>query len=347
VLISIIIPTLNRAAALAATLNSVAACILSASDVEVLVIDNGSTDRTACVCKDIADCHPGICWRYFHEQMPGLLSARHRGAKEARGSILCYLDDDVLLSPSWLEGIRDAFRNPSIVLVGGPCLPKYEIEPPSWLAGLWLELDAGRTLSQLSLVDLGADRKPVDPLLIWGLNFAIRRQTLVECGGFNPDTMPRTLQRYQGDGETGLALKIKEKALGSLYHPAAAVEHVIPGSRLTPEAFENRGFFQGVCDSYTQIRRDGCPATHPKRTWKDALRATKRAVERAMWLRQGPTSKAICSLISRSMVLGWQFHQREVQNDPGLLEWVLRADYFSSCELPAGWHQLHLSAVSR
>jgi hypothetical protein len=75
-------------------------------------------------------------WRYFHEPMPGLLSGRHRGAQEARGEILSYLDDDVLLGPFWLEGVTEAFANPEVVLVGGPSVPEFQVKPPGFTSNV-------------------------------------------------------------------------------------------------------------------------------------------------------------------------------------------------------------------
>ena len=160
--VSLIIPTQNRAAVLRRALQSIAAVVPPTDPVEIIVIDNGSTDRTPEVCGEIRAMFPEHAWRYFHEPMPGLLSGRHRGAKEARGEILSYLDDDVLLSPSWLEGVTEAFGNPDVALVGGPSVPEFQDKPPQWLDNLWDEHeDKGRrTLFALSLIDSGPAVRP-------------------------------------------------------------------------------------------------------------------------------------------------------------------------------------------
>src|SRR4029077_15714003 len=105
-----------------------------------------------------------------------------------------------------------------VALVGGPSLPEYEVEPPEWLESLWhYDADGRRTLGALSLIDSGPAIRPEDPIYIWGLNFSIRREVFVKCGGFHPDTVPAPLQRYQGDGETGLSLKLKAAGFRTLY----------------------------------------------------------------------------------------------------------------------------------
>jgi glucosyl-dolichyl phosphate glucuronosyltransferase len=343
--ISIIVPTYNRATSLRKTLGSVAAVVKPSDPVEIIIVDNGSTDKTVEVCKGVDDAFPDRRWMYVYEPMPGLLSGRHRGAKEAQGEILAFLDDDVLLAPGWLEALWEAFADPSVTLVGGPSRPSYEVEPPDWLEELWWSCGEGRMCGALSLIDLGGSVKPINAEFVFGLNFSIRKTVLQGCGGFHPDCIPKTLQRYQGDGETGLSLKINDKALRVMYHPSAAVTHVIPAARLTLEYLQQRAFYQGVCDSYTQIRRDrGVPA-QPERSRKDWIRPAKRRIEREMLLRN-PNADKVRHLMARAHYDGVQFHQSEVRQDPKLLSWVLREDYFHY-SLPDGWEAYLNPGVDR
>jgi glycosyltransferase involved in cell wall biosynthesis len=335
--ISIIIPTLNRASHLGRALQSIATGVSPTNTVEITVVDNGSTDQTASVYQETKEQFPKYEWRYFDEPMPGLLSGRHRGAKEARGEILSFLDDDVLLSASWFNALQDAFSDPGIVLVGGPSRPQYELDPPDWLERLWVEVDGFRILGSLSLLASGPEIRIIDPLYVFGLNFSIRKAAFETCGGFHPDCIQATLQRYQGDGETGLSLKVKEAGFRALHHPDLAVTHLIPASRLSLESFERRGFYQGVCDSYTEIRRNQGLSSTPLHSWRDLVRPAKRKVERELILRR-PSAEGVRRLMALSHFAGVQFHRNEVRNDPKLLEWVLRQNYFDY-SLPDGWEQ--------
>ncbi len=96
-LVTIIIPTYNRAALLAETLDSVSG--QSFRDYEIVVVDDGSTDETA---RMIARRPEPI--RYFRQRNEGASSARNHGLREARGSLVAFLDSDDL----WLAGYLKA-----------------------------------------------------------------------------------------------------------------------------------------------------------------------------------------------------------------------------------------------
>src|SRR5215475_7873344 len=122
---SIIVPTRNRAASLARTLQSLCAQRLQAG-YQLLVVDNGSTDETRKVAQEAIATNPQQMIQYIQEPVPGLLSGRHRGALEAKSDLLIFVDDDIEAEPGWLAAFLDSFGDPTVQLVGGPSLPSYE-----------------------------------------------------------------------------------------------------------------------------------------------------------------------------------------------------------------------------
>ena len=94
--VSVIIPTYNRAHLLEKALKSVFA--QTYKDYEVIVVDDGSTDGTADVVAKF-----GTEVRYFTQSNRGVGAARNRGLKEARGRYVAFLDDDDTWLPAKLE----------------------------------------------------------------------------------------------------------------------------------------------------------------------------------------------------------------------------------------------------
>lgn len=340
--VSVIIPTLDRAEALGRTLQSVT-LIERIASFEIVVVDNGSVDSTEAAFDQARAAAPDLNWKYVREAMPGLLSARHRGAIEAQGDICAFLDDDVRVGREWMVSLEEAFRDSSVVLAGGPSTPLFESNPPDWLSMFYNESQQGRSCGWLSLFDGGDKVKEIDPRLVFGLNFSIRKDVLLELGGFHPDCISKPLQRFQGDGETGLSLKIAQAGLKALYHPQISVHHEIASSRLTWEYFEQRAFYQGVCDSYTRIRAEGGVAKIASR-WRSSVRRIKSVLRDA--ISSDSNKNEILNRTSLAHRTGCAFHQNEVRNDAKLLDWVLRKDYWDY-RLPAGWEMRWRSKPER
>jgi glycosyltransferase involved in cell wall biosynthesis len=95
-LVSIIIPTYNRASQIGETLRSVLA--QTHTEREIVVVDDGSTDETAAAVGGF-----GTEVRYERQANAGVETARNRGAELAQGELLYFLDSDDLLEPQAVE----------------------------------------------------------------------------------------------------------------------------------------------------------------------------------------------------------------------------------------------------
>jgi glycosyltransferase involved in cell wall biosynthesis len=333
-ILSVIIPTRNRSKILFGTLESIAKQTLNSKLFEVIVVDNGSTDST----RDMVDSFTGQIptLRYYYEGSPGLHVGRHKGLKEAKSNILVYADDDIEAFPTWLEAIAETFEDKDVVLVGGKNLPKFETAPPDWIMKMWLQVHPeGKALGYLSILDFGDSIKKINPSYVFGCNFFIRKSILLEAKGFHPDAMPQQLIRFRGDGESHVSRYILEQGYKALYHPKASVYHLVPKERMTESYFCKRAYNQGVSDSYTQIRAVhglSCSAKSPYERLRqmspnDIVRAISRRVKRVIGRSRKEPFDKIQDKIAQAYRAGWQFHQDEVQNDPKLLEHVLKQTY--------------------
>lgn len=319
---------MNRAASLELAIKSFCQQNCPVDWYEILVVDNGSFDNTKDITESAISAYPLHQIRYLYEPEPGLLSGRHRGALEAKSEILTFVDDDIEADANWLKAIKESFNDLTVHLVGGRNLPKYEVEPPNWLEWFWSDHPFGKTCSYLSLLDFGDQVREIDAGYIWGLNFSIRRSTLFELGGFHPDCIPKHLQHLQGDGETGVTQFATSKGYKAIYQPAALVYHSVPKERMTVGYFEKRCFYQGVCDSYTMIRKaEGELLISVVDRIKAPLRALKKRLERGV-IRQQTEKEMLQERFHKAFSQGYQFHQNAVRQCPELLDWVLKSDYW-------------------
>ncbi|NCC30464.1 MAG: glycosyltransferase family 2 protein [Chloroflexia bacterium] len=320
-MISVIIPTRNRAGLLARALGSLGGQTMPRDHFEVVAVDNGSIDDTAKVIASHLCKLPNL--RTAFEPEPGLHAGRHRGLREARGDVLVFIDDDVEATPGWLAAIAEGFADQRVVMVGGNNLPNFERTPPDWLARLWArEVHGTQAISSLSILRMHDGVRRIDPSYVWGCNFAIRRNALVAARGFNPDAMPRELIRFRGDGETHVSRCVAASGWTCLFHSGATVFHFVDASRMTFAYFRQRAFDQGISDSFSDLRqRHGTVRLALKSIFVYTARRLRVALEPDRELRQLRGCMAV------GYREGYLLHQQAYRHDPSVREWVSRPDF--------------------
>lgn len=321
--LSVIIPTRNRADLLGKTLHSLVDQTYPQEKFEVIVVDNGSTDHTSDVCEQYGNKIAGL--KRVFEPRPGLHYGRNTGMRTARGEVLLYGDDDIKAFPTWLEGVSEALEDPSVGLAGGKILPEYEKEPPAWVDSIWQKTPWGKALGHFSLLNFGDETRDIPADYVWGCNYAIRKRVLEEVGGFPPDSFPKEMRRYGGDGETGTAREVRTRGYRITYQPKACIYHWVPASRMTLDYLYFRSFDQGIKDSYTYVRKEGgiAAGANLKRLANEAIR---RATRIAKYVLKGEAS-VYQQVIAKGWRDGYNYHQEEIRKDPELLAWVLKESY--------------------
>lgn len=176
--LSIVIPAYNEESYLGDCLRHVLDEVARSTDcgpIEVIVIDNASTDTTS----DVAKSFRGV--RVFQEPNKGPSHARQRGLDEARGAIVGYVDADTRMPSGWIRTVLQSFdADPEMVCVSGPYL-YYDLSPFSKLLV--------RAFWRVAL--------PVSSMtgfMAVGGNFAARRDALLKVEGFD-----RTIAFYGDD----------------------------------------------------------------------------------------------------------------------------------------------------
>ncbi|MEK7950061.1 glycosyltransferase [Luteolibacter soli] len=219
--ISVAVCTRDRPEDMKKCLASLAA--LRVKPLEVIIVDNApATEAT----KELVQNHfPQF--RYVREETPGLDHARNRAIVEAKGAIIAYTDDDVMVDPDWIGALGRVFaEDPSIGLVTGLIEPaELETEAQALFeryggfgrgcARTYLQSAAPGAPMPWNLVGAGQ--------LGAGANMAIRRELFDRIGHFDPalDVGTPTL----GGGDHEIFFRCIRSGMICLYEPTAIVRH--------------------------------------------------------------------------------------------------------------------------
>lgn len=117
-LVSVIIPTYNRGELVTKAISSV--INQTYKNLEILVVDDGSTDNTSEILKEIIKAQRNIA--YLRKQNGGCASARNKGLENARGDFLTFLDSDDQWEAFAIEKMVNALLSNSVDIVYSPSI---------------------------------------------------------------------------------------------------------------------------------------------------------------------------------------------------------------------------------
>ncbi len=241
--ISVIVPTRDRPAQIVRCVEALAG--LDYPNFEIVVVDNssGPSAMPPGLDRHLADGR----LRYVFEDVPGTSRARNRGAREARGEFVAYVDDDVWIDPRWLVEIALAFTSgPDVGCVTGAILPaQLETPPQRWLEeiGGFNKGFARRDFHLREPQTLG----PLFPFAAGmfgsGANMAFRRDALLAAGAFDLDLGGGT--RLGGGEDLSAFVAVLMAGHRIRYQPAAVVRHW-HHRRLGDLRRQTRGYGRGL-----------------------------------------------------------------------------------------------------
>jgi glycosyltransferase involved in cell wall biosynthesis len=208
-----------------------------------LVVDNNSTDDTQQLVQSYFQSGriPGL--RYVFERQQGLTHARRRAVNETKSELIAFIDDDCLLSPSWVEqAVAFCKSHPMAGAVGGIVELVWEAPPDEFLLQCKASLSAqnyGNSPTQL-------------PSTGWtylvGAGLVLRRTALESSGwiesGFLVD---RCGSKLTSGGDIEIVLRVRKAGYELWYNPAMQLQHYIQQKRMSVEylCHLHRGFGQG------------------------------------------------------------------------------------------------------
>jgi len=226
--VSVVICTHNGEALLPSVLHHVREQSLAAQHVELLVVDDGSTDRTAEVAAA-----SGVRVISLHPNR-GLSAARNAGVESTSAPIIAFTDDDCEPAEGWLEALLSPFVDSTVDGVGGRVISASSdglvlryIDARNPLAPLGIGVVASSGFShrlRAYLAGAFGVRRPLEAgaelYTVVGANMAFRRKLLDELGGFDA-----TFSRA-GD-EEDLCRRAHDRPAGArlVFEPSAVVAH--------------------------------------------------------------------------------------------------------------------------
>lgn len=202
--ITLAIPCLNAEGCIGLTLQALHKQLRQPH--EILVIDDGSTDRS----RDIVERFPGVKL-IPHGQNLGIAAARNTAWKHASGDIVAYIDADTIAHPAMLDALQHGYRNDTIAGVGGRGIELYQNN----LYDRWRK--------EVLYQDWGLHPQSNIPFL-FGLCSSYRRDILEKFDGFDP------FFKYSGE-DMDLSFRIRHTGLRLKYNPEARVFHLRTDSR--------------------------------------------------------------------------------------------------------------------
>lgn len=263
-MISVIICTYNRDKYIYNILRSIAENDYPYEDYEIVLVNNNCTDNTEAECQRFRNDFPRVVFNSFNEPHQGLSHARNCGIREAKGDIIVYVDDDALVNKEYIRTYADFFAtHPDIDAAGGPIIPKYETEEPSWMSHYTRMLLTGYKYDGERVKEFPPNDYP------GGGNAAYRVSVFKKVGLFNVE-LGRKGDNLAASEEKDIFDKMKALGMRIYYLPTAILYHLIPERKLTDNYFNRVSYGIGQSERFrTKSISEG---KYRKRLFQEAVK---------------------------------------------------------------------------
>ncbi|MBQ1025385.1 glycosyltransferase [Micromonospora sp. C95] len=240
-LVSVVIPTYNRAAELARTLSSLAGQRTPIDDFEVVVADDGSSDQTAEVIRAFAT-RLNLRYHYQEDQGARAAEARNAGARLATAPILVFLDAGTVAGPDFVRGHHglhtgaagDGSASSAVI---GYTYGYRPFDPTPGLADAVAALTPEKVRArygddpsfldtrhrQFAMVDFDANALALPWIMFWSMNMSVHADDFWQVGAFD--------EGYRGWGVEDLDLGLRLYKRGTRFvvgREAWAIEYPHP-----------------------------------------------------------------------------------------------------------------------
>ena len=219
--VTVAVCTRDRATRLAACLDALVAVDYPPALLDIVVVDNAPTGTST---RDLVARYPGV--RYACEPRPGLDNARNRAIAEARGDILAYTDDDVVVDAGWVRAMARAFEEePHAMCVTGLVVPDEIDTRAQRLFEAYGGFGRGfqRAVYRADATATAVREYGGTGRFGTGANMAFRMRFFAAHGAFDPALDVGT--PANGGGDLEMFLRVLKAGHALVYEPAALVRH--------------------------------------------------------------------------------------------------------------------------
>ena len=274
-LISVVIPTSNRAELLKAALESLASQSVAKHQYEIIIVDDGSNDGTAAICQAFS---LRLRLKYFRIENSGISAAKNLGVFASRGSILLFFDDDDVADSDLLRqhlvshGLHPE-ENAAVLgyTTWAPSLAVTEVM--NYVTEIGQFLFSYRNLK---------DGQVLDYTYFWGGRSSCKRSLLVKHGIFN--------QKFRfGSEDIELGYRLRKFGLKVIFN-RNAIQYM--NRPLTYDEFCRRCEKQGVSQyMFSQLHlepeiQEYCQAVNAQIKWREIEPALQEKVNRVHEIEQ-------------------------------------------------------------
>lgn len=223
--VTVAICTWNRAELLDQTLTRMRELrVPTGVEWELLVVNNNCTDGTDAV---IAKHQSALPAQRLWEPRQGLSQARNAAVAAARGELVIWTDDDVLVDVEWLERYVEGSRRwPEAGYFGGTVDPWFSVRPPRWFSALFPQIADVYAVRQLGEVDRPFTGQEVP----FGANMAFRTEMLRQIGFDH--TLGHCGKDIRGGEEVAVVDELVRRGHRGIWLGTAKVQHYIPAERI-------------------------------------------------------------------------------------------------------------------
>jgi glycosyltransferase involved in cell wall biosynthesis len=215
---SVLLATYNGGRTIGRMLAALEGVVGHRRQLEIVVVDNGSTDGTPDIVRSF---EPRLPVRYLYCAKRGKNRALNHGLGAVRGDLVVLTDDDVLPLPDWLQAFETlAAEHPEVDVFGGRIVPEWPAPPPAWIV---------RHVPSNVVFSVHPDTVPEGcetPGTIWGGNMMVRAHVFQSGLRFD-ESMGPTRGSYAMGGETEFNARAAAAGYRLRFSNRPVVRHII------------------------------------------------------------------------------------------------------------------------